>query len=858
MQTFRRWIGFDGGTKAVPYPTPEEAQVRRRRERWKRRYAGKGAEVPRLLVRAEHIEQVQKNAARHSIAKRWVEDIVRRADLVAEQDQIFWNGFIDELAPWNCRGNYCPHCIGKKSAEGLNRYFWNWNWRDPERIACPFCGISYPDARYPEQGLLILPRLGQEYSFYLRPEEQASADWRLGEFAARYVNQPTHVSFAGNIRAMKLEWALAQVGPLSLAHAFEGEQRYAQAVEKILLRLAEVYPRYPLRSYVHDIIDADPGYATEHADALPTVFKRNACMAVYDGRYGGFAHAQTTTQNTKVASGLWGCSRIAPELSATAQMFLSLFQAYDLVKGTIAPQSRKRIEQNFLLEFFLDVRAYENITNKAGPVRAARVAFGLVYDDEREIKAGLDGFHRILNSQFYADGSMKESPLYGHKPIGEDLWRIPEMLRGRVDLYDDGLYRSALSAFAELATPLGTQPVLDDTYDTTRVPKRTVDIARERCGIHIADPGGAPSDFAVLNSNLSTPQKRARHSALNKYYEGRHLACIGFGTGAKRVQLYMSGEDALKHGHRHADALNVQLYAGPWEVFPDVGYIWDHPGKKWPHATASHQTVVVDEKNSVAVAPSRLLGFCGEGRARFVDMAVELEGGIELRRALTLLRLNDGTPLLIDLFEVEGGRLHDYQMRAQLPSDPIRVAGPQRLLPETFEAQGSMQHYEKPSRPPRPPQVQIHTAVLKPRKKMLYQQHSYYPLRDFRSGGKMDGGWTAVWKKGQCQVRAHVLTPCSELIAYRSPAWRSAMAIADGPDNYHDTVVLRSRKKRSRFAVVYEVVEGRRQVRTVAYREVGTGIEIEVRLTGGRRLEIAVPGAMTAESEKNWQVRWRG
>jgi hypothetical protein len=315
------------------------------------------------------------------------------------------------------------------------------------------------------------------------------------------------------------------------------------------------------------------------------------------------------------------------------------------------------------------------------------------------------------------------------------------------------------------------------------------------------------------------------------------------------VQLYMSGADALTHGHRHADAFNVQLYAGPWEVFPDVGYIWDHPGKKWAAATASHQTVVVDGKNSVPAAASRLLGFCGEGRSRFVDMAVELEGGIALRRALTLLRLDDGMPLLIDLFEVEGGRQHDYQMRAQLPSDPIRVAAAQRLLPETFEAQVSMQHYEKPARPP---QLQISGIELTPRKKALYQEHSYYPLRDLRSGGQLHGGWTAVWRKGRRQVRAHVLTPCSELVAYRS-----ALAIADGPDNYHDTAVLRSRKKRSRFAVVYEVVEGRRQVRAVEYREVATGIEVVVRLMAGRQIEIAVPAVMTAASEKNWHVRWR-
>lgn len=857
LRTFRRWVGFDGGGEVVPYPTAAEKELRHRRERWKARRAGKGASEPRLLLRAEQIALVRKNARQHPVAQRWIDDIFQRAEAVVDGDSAFWSQYISALGPWNCRGSYCPHCIGKKSAEGLNRYFWHWDWRDPERIECPFCGIVYPDARYPEEGVLTLPRLGLEYTFYLRPEEQASVDWRLGEHAARYVNQPTHVSFSGHIRAMKLEWALEQASVLSLAYALGGKKRYARAVEEILLRLAHVYPGYPLCSYVHDIIDADPGYATQNADALPTVFKRNACISVYDGRYGGFAHAQTTTQTTKVASGLWGCSRIAPELSATAQIFLSLFQAYDLVKATIAPESRKRIEQDFLLEFFLDVRAYTAITNKSGPVRAARVAFGLVYDDEREIKAGVDGFYRILESQFYKDGSMKESPLYGHKPIGEDLWRIPEMLRGRRDLYGDGLYKRALQTFAELATPLGTQPVLDDTYDTTRVPQRTVDIARIRCGVDIPDPGGPASDFALLNSDIGAEKARVPRTALNKYYTGRHLACLGMGRGRQRVQLYALGEDAQGHGHRHADPLNMQLYAGQWEVFPDIGYIWDHPGKKWAGATASHQTVVVDEKNAQIAAPSRLLGFCATGRARFVDMAVELQGGVEMRRALTLLRLGDGLPILVDLFEVEGGQVHDYQMRAQVPNDPVLIAQDAQRPPRLFEVQGSMQHYLKPPRPPRPPRVQVAGVEWSPRKKELYQDLSYYPLRDFRSAGRMDRDFTVLWKGRDRQVRAHVLMPCSELVAYRSPAWRSALAIADGPDNFCDTAVLRSRKKSSRFVVVYELTRGRRQLRAIENNITASTSELALHLADGRRIEVVIPPRLEADSQEHWRVRWR-
>ena len=819
MAVFRQWIGFEPGGEVIPYPTPEEKAHRQKRDRWKRRYAGRGSLDPCLLVRQAQIRTAKANACRNATARKWLDGVMVRADAVAALSDDFFEAFIPDTGPWNPGGNFCPNCVHKKSPEGINNYFWKWDWRCPETLTCPYCGITYPNNRYPENGVLDLPRLGKRYTFHILKAERGCDDWRLGDHAGRFVNQPIHVSFAGNIRSLKIQWAIDQAEPLGLAYALTGKAAYARAVERILLRFAGVYAGYPLQSYFQDVVDADPGYAVDHANAIPTVFKRNACIGVYDGRH-GYGHERTTTRVTRVATGLWGSSRIARELSSTGASFLKLFQAYDLVKKAIDPESRRHIEQDFLLELYLDGRAYDPITNKAGPVRASRVAFGLVYGSKGELNAGLKGYRRILQSQFYPDGSMKESPLYGHKPVAEDLWRIPEMLRGSLDLYTDGLYPAALQALADIATPLGTQPPLDDCFAYFGIPQRTADIARERCDIVIPGASGPASDFAILNAKLGKRTGRPQAGrALNQFYQGRHLACAGYGSGANRIQFYLLGEDGLR-GHRHAGALNIQLYAGGREIFPDLGYICDHPGNKWVKATASHQTVVVDGHNSAPAEPGRLLGFVGSGRDRFVDMVVPLAGGATLRRAVTLLRKDDGLPILIDMFDVEGGRIHDYNVRVGAPPGSLTLLGPE----------------------------------LRPRKTALYQEHSTYPLLDFQTGGKVDGGWAATWGRGKEKVRATVLTPCTELITYRSPGWRTQVEITADPKKYLDTLVLRSRRKASRFVVVYETLSGAPGVRSASLEDADDTVAVRLSLSGKRTVEIRTPGVIQEGSEVGWRV----
>jgi ribosomal protein L37AE/L43A len=820
MKIFRQWMGLDPGGPVIAYPSEEEIKHRNKRERWKKRFAGKGKSEPSLLIRKEQIQHMRANIKKHSAAKKWCQDILQRANEVIDLPTDFFDTFIPDTGLWNRGGNFCPNCVHKKSPEGINRYFWQWDWKSPDTLTCPYCHITYPHANYPENGILELPRLQKTYTFHILKEELETKDWRLGDNAGKFVNQPIHVSFTGNIRALKIQWAIVRTVDLSLAYAFTGKKTYIKPLEKILQRFAQVYSGYLLHSYFQDTVDADPGYATDHADALPTVFKRNASISVYDGRH-GYNHEKTTTRFTRVATGLWGCSRIATELSTTGGAFLKLFQAYDLVKKHITQKSRQKIEQDFLLELFLDVKAYEPLSNKAGPVRASRVAFGLVYNNKTELNAGLKGYHKILEGQFHPDGSMKESPIYGHKPIGEDLWRIPEMMRGTQDLYANSLLEKAFQAFTDITTPEGKYPPLDDSYVYSGTPTRTFDIAAKRCQILIPGDGGAPpSDFAILNTDLSNrPKRPSSGKAFNHYYEGRHLACVGFGSGAKHTQLYFLGEDGHR-GHRHAGPLTLQLFANGREIFPDLGYICDHPGNQWVKATASHQTITIDGQNLYPGTASSLLGFATKVSAHFVDMHLQHTNGTSLRRAITLLRKPDGLPILIDLFDVEGASFHDYNTRIIAPPKSLKIE------PE-----------------------------LQPRKNSLYQNHSFYPLKDFQTAGKTDGGWKATWGRGQEKVQAHILTASTEVITYRSPGWRSQMEITSEPNKYLDTLVLRNRKKHSRFVVVYEIIKGQSQLRRATLNTSGEHPTITLSLTKNKTTIITMPNHIQQHSETLWQVK---
>jgi len=59
----------------------------------------------------------------------------------------------------------------------------------------------------------------------------------------------------------------------------------------------------------------------------------------------------------------------------------------------------------------------------------------------------------------------------------EGMVEVPELVRGRVDLYSDPRYRSALTTYSRAITPMGTQPAVGDSPADYRLQPGLVDMA---------------------------------------------------------------------------------------------------------------------------------------------------------------------------------------------------------------------------------------------------------------------------------------------------------------------------------------------------------------------------------------------
>lgn len=485
---FRQLIGWQAGGPVVATDTAPEQAARATRQRWKALRLRRDRRTPCLLFQQTEIDRARAALATNT-APDWLHRLLRAAGDVAALGLERLLPLIPAQVPWNASGSFCPACIGDKSDVATHAPFWRWHIDEPEVIACPHCGMRFPDERYPEEGRLELPRLGLSYSFYLTAT-QRPRDWRDGAGSSSFGGGPTQVSLSGEVARCGLNWLLGQLEPMALAAAISADEHLGHVVRALLLRLAQVYPGYPLYSYRQEYYDCDPAYAVAHCDTIPTPFRRAACLYSYSGRFGELVDLHGRGANTvgdcHYPKAEWGCSRLAREKASHGQLYLSLLHAWDLVAADAPADEAEQIEADLLLEYYLDVKGLTaRIDNKSGPGTAARVATGLMWNDETEIADGVDRFQQLLAGQFHDDGSWKETPIYGAKALVEGLWEVPELLRGRGIYEDTPLLRRAFEVYATAATPCGTQPSLDDSTVDFSVPAHLRDLARLRLGLHV-------------------------------------------------------------------------------------------------------------------------------------------------------------------------------------------------------------------------------------------------------------------------------------------------------------------------------------------------------------------------------------
>ena len=234
-----------------------------------------------VMLNDAQIEQARKNIESTEWGRKWYEKQKTRANLIVSQPPGYVERMISKLTPGYRLGFTCPNCVGTKSQEGAGKRLIGWDYRNPDSIMCEVCGHKYPDEKYPESAVLDCPRMGQQFTYYLNPAEQAHPEDRSGQYAYRWVGRRVHMSFSGTARQFRNYFMFDSLEPLAYCYVLTGEPRYAQRAIEILVRLADCYRGWLYHDYFGGIADCDPLYAAWHDKELRLEWKKHLTEQTY-------------------------------------------------------------------------------------------------------------------------------------------------------------------------------------------------------------------------------------------------------------------------------------------------------------------------------------------------------------------------------------------------------------------------------------------------------------------------------------------------------------------------------------------------------------------------------------------------
>jgi hypothetical protein len=252
------------------------------------------------------------------------------------------------------------------------------------------------------------------------------------------------------------------------------------------------------------------------------------------------------------------------------------------------------------------------------------------------------------------------------------------------------------------------------------------------------------------------------------------------------------------------------------EVFPDLGYIADHPANAWVRATASHNTVLIDRRSVQATGACELAAFVTAQDRCFVDLSVPVryaDGAADsiahFRRALLALAGQQGIEVLVDVFDAEGAATFDYVCRAGSPGEEAQFDG----------------------------------LSWQRRQQSLFAENWPAAPWDERTAGASDGfsvRWPSV-----VPIAACVVSPSEEVMRFQSPAWRSQSDVFDAPKRAWTAMVCRQRGPHARFVTVFCLAG---PVADVHLRSLEPTVSLEIR-SGGSGWNVDI-GPASADVER--------
>jgi len=681
------------------------------------------------VYRAQDIENARQNMACYGWAQRIVDGWRDAVGFALQQERAFFETLIPELTPGTSYGQNCPHCVGRQSLMGGGQF--SWDTDVPDQIRCTACGTVYPNAAYPETGVLECPRMGQTFTYYETPEERAYPDVRA-EHALRWLgDRPTMTSFSGLIRFRKAGWAWAQALTLAKLYAVTGETACAERVAWILDRFARVYPKYLFHSYDGSVADWPP------AEVAASMGEQEAAGGPRGGRFPRDAvrHAyglnQYDTYST-LHNGFWGAGRLSCHgKGSDAGPLFYLTVAYHLIRDARGADGdrllndgvSRRIVEDLILAGCRDMMHWDSLSNKGTAVFVLSAAVGVLMDQPEKVRHALDGFDRMLADRYHFDGFYSESPGYAAHNFS-NVRELPDLLYGysdppgyrpedgqrleNLDPFSSGQYHLALLSLMRMLAPGNRMPVIGDTRYDTDANTFCAEVLAARLGGGYAGMletlQGAPldekgSEYALWHRPVDLRSEGPTALPLrSEWFPGWHVGVLRGEREANDTALYLNGNEnqwTLRTGHRQRDILSLSFYAFGEELVSDRGYYSGSShmfadgrrGQDWMRSTLSHNLVVVDEQDQADRDCGSNLELFGVApgvevvQASGVNAYSQCE---DYRRTSVLVQAPGAGVYGIDFFRVTGGQTHQYSFQCNgslVSRRPAHVLQPVSLGP---------------------------------------------------------------------------------------------------------------------------------------------------------------------------------
>jgi hypothetical protein len=646
---------------------------------------------PAATVKAEGLARARQNVTRSAWGAQYARGIEGSAKgWLAKLTPEFLQTMIPANTPGDTLFTPCPACrdLGKPwHPHGQ----WRWSAADPERLTCTVCGTVFPNEKYAENIVVRSKYAPGQVFTYCRAEPMQIFS---------YVGRP---SFAGNIRARKVLLMAAQCRRLSEAYALSGNVEYARATRLMLLRFADVYPRWLVHAGYGEFADMDPHVAALNINRLP---EDEVCPP-------------PVRPDRRLHTGYWSAGRssgVGMEAGFVRQMVESyefVCQASDGARPLFSDAERRQIERDLLLESSVLLVADKAVNNKSVGNATAAALVGMSVGHPGLVRFGLDVFQKTVDEWFLADGGTSESwgyatmTLGGIAPLGRALtgYSDPPGYRDahgkridRMDLYHQTAYGKVWEAmFNGLQGDLSYPPLADgmrrgslgthfvelmaDNY-----PERTHYLALlkalagdklERCD----------RQLAMYERPAGLADKPTPPLALADFcYPVLQLGYLRGGPAGRDSTLILSASDW--GGHHHHDSLNLYYEEQGDELLSDLGYLWDHPLKSNTVRTFAHNTVMVDGREQATKGRGgRFTLFGGQGPLQVMEAESKAYPQASLyRRTVAQVQQADGRRYVLDLFRVAGGRRHEYVFHG--PNRDLTVSGsefrPAELTREKF------------------------------------------------------------------------------------------------------------------------------------------------------------------------------